>query len=75
MAYHIFGTTFNYCYHIFGTTFLAVHHIFGTTFQKCGLIVEGNLFTLLLFYSFSFFLFHLFTLKISKNPTPLACFR
>ena len=75
MAYHIFGTTFNYCYHIFGTTFPEVHHIFGTTFQKCGLIIASNLFTFLLFYSFTFLLFHLFTLKISKNSTPLACFR
>lgn len=67
MAYHIFGTTFNYCYHIFGTTFrtvyhifgttfCGVHHIFGTTLQKCMPILEYS--PLLLFYSFTFLPFY-----------------
>ena len=85
--HHIFGTTFLGVHHIFGTTFCGVHHIFVTTLQRCIPILEYSplllfylfypftFFTLLLFYSFTFLLFQLFTLKISKNPTPLACFR
>ena len=77
--HHIFGTTFLGVHHIFGTTFLGVHHIFGTTLQKCMPILEYSpllLFTILLFYPFTLLLFYPFiTLKISKNPTPLACFR
>ena len=64
-------------HHIFETTFCSVHHIFGTTLQKCMPILEYS--PLLLFYpfySFTFLPFYPFiTLKISKNPTPLACFR
>ena len=59
-------------HHIFGTTFCGIHHIFGTTLQKCMPILEYSP----LFYFFTFLLFYPFiTLKISKNPTPLACFR